>query len=280
MRSLIIILLVIGLGACGKMTPEPPKTEPRIVVCTTVYPLADVVRQIGGDHVKLDWIIDLGDPLAGYSMTENERNRLTGVDFLVCNGSSTDGWAFQPIQSISETGKIISLEDAKISSITAVPGARWLDPHIIRQLARTLAEKFAQKMPHHKEQFFANADRFIATLDVVSKSKKPSRQKMIVTTTLYGPLLDRVGIAGVLIDIDPLHYTEKEIRRIKATAQKENISRIILPFDTPPGTVADIEARTGLRTCLIDLLGKPQFTQHSSYIEILSHNLEQLSQQD
>ncbi|MBC7785516.1 MAG: zinc ABC transporter substrate-binding protein [Burkholderiales bacterium] len=274
-RITLIIGLLLAIG-CGKAPSAAPPAEPRIVVCATVYPLADVVRQVGGEYVRVDWILDLGDPMAGFSMSENERHRLTGVDLLVCNGLGAEAWAMQTIASLSETGKVVSLDTMRISRTAPPAGALWLDPLIVREFALLLAERFSARMPARGEYFRARAQALATDLDSATRGASKGRVQVIIPNTMFDPLLDRFGVAGALVDVDPLRLRSIDTDRLRARARKDQIKAIVLPFDTPPGTVAEIEAQTGLRAYLIDQLGLPQYPEHSGYLEILQYNLAQL----
>ena len=66
-----MVLGVLGaLVGCSK--PPPPPEEP-VVVVASVYALGDIVRQVGGDHVKVEWLIESGDPLGPLEDTPERR---------------------------------------------------------------------------------------------------------------------------------------------------------------------------------------------------------------
>jgi len=271
---LIILCLLLPIG-CHR-TDSAPVAEPRIVVCATVYPLADVVREVGGEHVRVDWIIDLGDPLAGFTTTEAERHRLTGVDLLVCDGPQTEGWAQQAIASLSNSDKVVSLDHMRISHTTPSAGARWLDPLVVKEFAVEVARRMGLRMPQHADEFRARAAALGTKLDQLTQSAQIGKERVLVTDTLLDPLLDRFGVASVEVDIDPLDLNDADIKKLRTTAEREHIRNLLLPFDTPPGLITDLEARTNLRVFLIDELGLPQFPGHAKYLEIGAYNVAQL----
>lgn len=274
----LFILLICGLTLSCR--PKPPTPAPkRASVCATAYPLADIVRQIGADHVRLDWILDLGDPVSGYIMGPRDRDRLTGVDLLVASGTRTETFASSVIFSLEQTGRVFELESTETARSAPVGGLLWLDPIVVRDALPGLTEKLIRILPRNIESLRAGAADFSARIDQLV-AKYPNRDfgrgKVIVLDLIFAPLLDRFGVGSVLIEAQTLKLTESDIRQIRDAARDNGIKAIVVRFDTPPGTLADIEARTGLRVFTLDHFGFPHFQGHATYLEQLQFNLDQL----
>lgn len=277
MRRSLLPLLFLAL-ACDR-GPVVTPALPKLGVCATVYPLADVLRQVGGEAVVVDWIVDLGDLTAGFSLTSDERSRLTNVDVLLWDGDRTESWAAGDAGSIENTGKVVSLEKLPVAQTTPTSGYLWLDPIVVRDAAFATAETIARREPRRRELVERQAKDFVARLDAVLKPYPNTRfrkTRVMVFGGQFDALLDRFGIPATRVDIDPLRPTDDALRKARNAASEARITALLLPFDTPPGTVADLEARTGLKVFLIDHLGHPAYPGHAGYLEILQYNLDQL----
>lgn len=278
-RSLCVLLTVlVGLSACD----PPQQTQPSVPtasVCATVYPLADVVREIGGPNVRLDWILDLGDPIHGYSLSNEDHNRMTGIDLLLCAGTRSEAWAHAPISSLEDTGRVVSLEQLDIVRTAPPSGLLWLDPVIVRDAVPVIAEQLAKRLPRQADDLRARGEAYVKKIEEIVRKHPNSlfgRERVIVTERSFDALLDRFGIGAVVVEANPLDLSPSDYRRIRDKAAEEKIAAILLPFDTPGGAVQDIEARTGLRVFLIDYLGLPNYPGHGTYLEMLDSNLTQL----
>ncbi len=272
------IILILLLPAC-KPAITPQAELPRTVVCATSYPLADVVREIGGEYVQLDWILDLGDPITGYALSSQDRARMTGIDLLVCGGTRSEGWAQAPILSLEDTNRVVTLEQTTVARSAPATGLLWLDPMVVRAAVPIITDKLVERLPRQSETLRERAAAFVERLDLVVRKYPNSafgRGKVLVTEHTFDALLDRFGVGSIAIETNALHLTENDLRRIRDKAHAEQIVAILLPFDTPGGAVQDIEQRTGLRVYLIDHLGLPQYEGHSTYLEMLEYNLKQL----
>jgi ABC-type Zn uptake system ZnuABC Zn-binding protein ZnuA len=267
----------MALAGCGR--PPTPASTPHVGVCATVYPLAAVAREVGGELVRPDWILDLGDPLSGFSASSAERQRLRSVDFVVCDGLRTEGWAAQDIASMKQTGRVIALETLGAARTAPATGYLWLDPMVIRDLIPRLADDLAHKLPRYRDDLRQRSDKLVADLDaVVARHPKQSFEgaRVMTVSTQFDALLSRCGITATNIEANPLRLTDNEIYRLRTRSKEEGLLALLLPFDTPPGTVADIEARTDMRVILIDHLGLANLPGHQSITEIVDYNLTQL----
>lgn len=283
-RKLQPLSVWIGIGGilfgCDPDSASVQST-PVVRVCTTVYPLAEVVRQIGGPWVRLDWLVDLGDPIDGYQLNREDRSRLVGIDLLVYGSVRSEAWAQGPIQSLEETGRVVSLDRLEIARTAPSGGLLWTDPVIIRSAVPVIAEALSRKMPERSDVFRQRAQDLVVELDRIVRSYPNSSFRplqVLVNSRSFEPLLDRFGIRSVLVEADPLNLSDNDYRRIRSQAHTQNISVLLLPFDTPVGTIQDIEKRTGLRVYLIDVLGMANLPGHQTYQDLLTYNLSQLRQ--
>lgn len=252
---------------------------PRVIVCTTVYPLADVVREIGADDVRVDWILDLGDPLTGFTATSGDRERLITVDLMVCEGTRSDTWATQAITTMHGTDRFVALEQLPIVRTTPPVGYLWMDPAVIRELAPVLVDRLGTRLPVKRDVFQQRAQVMVERINAILRAHPDSvfgREEVIVLENGFNPLLDRFGVVARPVEANAYNLTDDDVRRIRRTADERRVKAILLPYDLPGGAVRDIEQRTGLRAYLIDKLGAPRYSGHSTFIEILEYNLSQL----
>lgn len=267
------------IGCDGRSASS--SSTPVVRVCTTVYPLAEVVRQIGGPEVRLDWIVDLGDPIEGYQLSQEDRSRMVGIDLLVYGSVRSEPWAQAPVQSLEETGRVVSLDHLDVARTAAAGGLLWTDPVIVRASAPVIAEALARKIPEQTDTFRRRARDLVNELDRIVQQHPNSafrNLRVLVTSRSFDPFLDRFGVRSVLVEADPLNLSDNDYRRLQSQARQHDSSVLLLPFDTPVGTIQDIEKRTGLGVYLIDVLGMANLPGHQTYQDLLSYNLSQLRQ--
>ena len=274
--ALLLTLLALPAACDGPRPPAPPATPS---VCATGFLLADVARQVGGDGVRVDWVLDLGDPLDDVSLSAAERARLGNVDLALCDGVRGEPWLPRELGSLAGTERLVALENLPIAATTPSGGSLWLDPLVVRAFAAELVERLSVREPRRREQYVAGGQAFVAALDAVV-ARYPNagfgRGRVVIVSPRLSALLDRFGVAYAVAAADPLDFTDAAAAEVAAVARRENARALLLSFDTPPATVADIEARTGLKAFLIDPVGYANYAGHGDYLSVLEYNLTQL----
>ena len=275
--------LLGALTLCGCRREAPPVIEDRkLVICATEFPLADIVREVGADHVQVDWLIDLGDPILGFTLNAEDRGKLRQSDLVVCDSTQrTEPWAAAEVARLRGAGSVISCNTLPGAQNVSANGILYLDPQIARAFAESVVDTLITHRPRYAEEFRQNAKAFVSRLDaIVAKYPKSSfgPSKPVMLSSLFTPFMERFGVRPIEVDADPLWITPEAITAIRGKAAAEGSQTLLIPFDTPPGTRSDLARRTGLTVLAIDPLGFRNFEQHGSYLDLLRFNLEELRQ--
>lgn len=268
---------LLGLvAACDRTPPTaPPRT---LVVFATLYPLADLARRVGGERVRVDWLLDLGDPITDYALSRRDRERMTGVDLVLCDGiGRTETWAREEIGRLGETGTVVGVSGTPGASDVPANGLLYLDPVLAAAYARELADAMARRTPSEGDGFRARADAMAKEIEATAATfvRGPGAGVMVLSG-LFAPLLGRCGVPSTLYEADYLNLSPADAEAVRRAAENAGVRTLIVPFDTPPGTLANLQERTGLKPFALDPLGYPNFPQHSTYLDVLKFNLEQL----
>jgi zinc transport system substrate-binding protein len=279
----LVCVLVIGGGACER--PNSPTTQiPKMRVVATVYPLADVARQVGGPFVDASWIVEGGQSLSGVRSTEELRNRLSNADFVICTSPATEPWATAgSTTDTPQRQRVIRLDLLNSAQQNAVVGLLWLDPVITKDLARELGARLFVSHPDREKYFHERTNEFVVELDSLvqqyqSKFLATRNKKVLVLNTDFNPLLYRFGL-------EPIQPTEAmltglndtDVAVLKVAARDQGTRLLLAPADLPEAVSKDIASRTGLQIVPIDVLGSSA-GGGKTYLDMLKSNLEQLLQ--
>jgi ABC-type Zn uptake system ZnuABC Zn-binding protein ZnuA len=83
------LVSIVVLAACSAPASSPSDaTTLRVVTTTTVF--ADIVKQIGGEHVTVDSIIPPGVGPEDYEPKPDDARRLSEAELVVSNGVGLD----------------------------------------------------------------------------------------------------------------------------------------------------------------------------------------------
>ena len=102
-RAVAGALLVVTALLSGCAAPASRETEERICVVTTIYPIWDWVRCLGGEHVTVTLLQDSGVDLHSYQPTVEDMAAITGCDLFVCVGGVSDGWVTDVLNAAGGT---------------------------------------------------------------------------------------------------------------------------------------------------------------------------------
>ncbi|MBP7830644.1 MAG: zinc ABC transporter substrate-binding protein [Kiritimatiellae bacterium] len=151
----------LGLGAAGA---EPVR------VVTTIFPLADWARAVGGDRVEVKPLLPPGVEIHTYSPKPSEVLALHRAGVFIYLGDDLEPWAEdlldglpEPRPMVIEAGRGIPRlcgheeHEAHDGHGHATDPHLWLDPVLAQDIVAAIAEGLAQADPEGRETYLARA---------------------------------------------------------------------------------------------------------------------------
>lgn len=280
---LFLLFLAFGLTDCEeRAAPAQISKQEKLSILTTVYPLAAIARQVGGERVTVEWIAESGQPAPGENLSDELRSRARSVDFVLSDGES---WASEGHDDTFRAQRIIRLDVLKsAASSSAAQGLKWLDPAVAREVAEELDKRLSARRPRLEPEFHSRTQQFLKELDDVTRQYGPALttdppRKVLVLSADWMRLLARFGIVPLMpVEANPSLLTAPHIRRLVQSARENALTAILVHADTPPSVIRDLQDKTDLTVLTLDALGSSAGGDRDSYVEILRHNLDQLNQ--
>jgi zinc transport system substrate-binding protein len=272
-------LLLFSLLGCEKPTPNPAQIE-KTRVLASVYALADIVRQVGGPFVDESWIVESGQSLAGVQSTPDLRARAAGAQLVISNGEA-DAWASEALTNPLQRQRIVRLDLLASAKQIPVQGFLWLDPVLVKDLAREISGRLLMTHSDRETYFNERAEEFCSQLDAILNEFQPKlrelrNRKILVTSTDYNPLLYRFGLEAIQpLEADPISLTDSHIAILKRVSKERGTTLLLLRADLPAVVLQDLSFRTGLQMVTVDALGSSG-QGGRDYLTLMRFNLEQL----
>lgn len=180
----VLVAAYITTAAAGASRALAEAAPAQMPVVATFPILADMVSEIGGEHVQLTSIIGLGADAHAFEPTPEHARALAGAQVLVMNGLGFEAWLPRLLASSGFKGKeIVASQGVKPRRLSvdghAGHGASrsgpqghdhhegGVDPHAWQSLvngkiyARNIAEGLAKADPDNAAIYFARASRYI-----------------------------------------------------------------------------------------------------------------------
>lgn len=152
---------------------------PAVRVVTTLPDLADLARQVGGDRVKVDYIVR-GDQNPHFvEVKPSYMMKLKSADVFLTIGMELEMWAPQIVDGSRNTSLDVvdlSQEVRKLEVPAKVDASQgdvhrfgnphyWLDPRNVRPMVEEIIAALAKASPADEPLFRANAAGYLRKLD-------------------------------------------------------------------------------------------------------------------
>lgn len=119
-----VVLVAAGLASGTAASARPI----RIVATTTV--VADLVRQVGGDHVSVDCLMGAGIDPHSYKATPRDADRLARAELVVASGLHLEGKLADLLERLSRRVPVVAVGDTLPPERLLDAGAGLHDPHV------------------------------------------------------------------------------------------------------------------------------------------------------
>lgn len=255
-------LLLFGVGCSNEA-----ESSNRLTVVTSVSPITDVVRQIGGSEIELVGLIPEGTDSHTYELPPSAAKTLVRADVVILNGLNLETKVEKLASSVAETTEIVRLADrttAKNERIfdTSFPVEHgdpnphaWMDPGITSRYATLIEAELSMRAPEFRALFTRRLQRFSQVLNsldaAISEASTtiPEAQRKLLTYHDSFPYFARRYGFTVIGAIQPADFSEpspREITRLIAQLSEERVPAIFGSEVFPSPVVGQIRREAGV----------------------------------
>ena len=260
--------------------PEELTIE-KLKVATTIHPVNEVVRIVGGDYVDTWKIVPEGAEAHDFEPTIKDMGELSTVKFLFMNGLGMEPWVEKAVENsgnkdlsvidLSEGVSLITIEGDDHDHDDEEEGHSHdqgeFDPHIwlsidaLITMAEHVKEELTVLVPEGAETFEANLEAFKAeavTLKETYQEKfKVYEGKAFVTGhAAFGYMTREMGLQQKAIEgpFQEGEPTPKKLQDLIDYVKAENITTIFLEEAASPKVSETLARETGGETVTINAL--------------------------
>ncbi|MGA3175079.1 MAG: zinc ABC transporter substrate-binding protein [Syntrophorhabdales bacterium] len=305
--SCLLFLASLALNACGRKE-APGGEEKRLTVVTTLFPLYDFARNVGGRKADVSLLLPPGVEPHSFEPKPGNLLRLQKADIFVYTGDFMEPWATVLIEGVQRPDLIVvdsSRGVALRSRLQAegplgggkAPGGGGpgtpIDPHIWLDLANAkiivenILAAFVKKDPAGRAFYEKNAESYKSRLSELDerfrKGLASCRTRLFVhgghyafnyLAARYG--LTYISVYGPTPDREP---SPRHLAEIVQEMKRRNIKYIFYEELLRPRMAQTIAQETGAR--LLPLNGghnvtKEELERGVSFISILERDLDNL----
>ena len=173
------ILFAVLSIVCACQKNEPPSSQPKkLRVVTTLFPLYDFARNIGGDKIDLTLLLPPGIEPHSFEPRPDDLVRISKADLFVFTSEQMEPWAMKLIKGVAAESLLVVdtskgtrlLKGGAANEHEGEQGAGGMDPHIwldfanARIMVDNMATGMAAKDPANREYYAARAAAYKAEL--------------------------------------------------------------------------------------------------------------------
>lgn len=178
-----------------KIDKKYGKVQSMQVVCTTGM-VADLVKNIGGPHVKVEHLMQPGVDPHQYLVSPGDLTKLNGADIVFYSGLHLEGKMYDTLERLGKKLPTVAVADylphSKLLPDEEDSDAHdphvWFDVLLWSQAAAVAADALVQFDPAHAADYKANLEKYQAQLkelhdDSLSELKKvPTERRVLITS--------------------------------------------------------------------------------------------------
>lgn len=301
--SLVAAFFMAWAGLNSMLYTSEGAPAERLKIVTTLFPLYDWARVVGGELVEVRLLLPPGAEAHTYAPRPSDILATRQADLFVFLHPAMEPWAADLLAGAIRPG----LRILELAQNVALMGSQshhaetehladeadphvWLDPLRAAQMVRELANVLAELAPAHRDIFMANADQYCARLQELDQHIRTSLASCQRRTVIFAGhnafryFADRYGLtflspyAGFSPDAAP---SPRALAAL-AAAVRETGSPIIFHEELVTPRVAQTIAReTGAQLEMLHAihnLSEQDFRSGVTYVSLMEENLRKLKE--
>jgi zinc transport system substrate-binding protein len=294
-KLLLAILIATLLPACSK--PRNSLDSSKLKVVTTLFPLYDFTRVVGGDAVEISLLLPPGMESHSFEPRPEDMMTVAKADIFIYTNSGMEPWAEKLLSGVTKNGKPVQIEagmgahysnasDSKEHSHKE--GAK--DPHIWLDIANAMlmidniVNALADGAPAKKELFKANAAVYKTRLKTVDDRFRAELADCSTREFIHGGhyafayLAERynlhyISAYGVSADSEP---SPKKMMELIDTIRRHKLKSVFYEELLSPAVAKSVAEETGgtlFKLHGIHNITRQELASNTSYIDLMEQNL-------
>ena len=290
-RSVLSSFFAAGLIALsGSVTV---RAEAPLDVVATFSILGDMVRQVGGDRVRITTLVGPDGDAHVYQPTPADARAVAGARLLVINGLGFEGWITRLTEASGYKGRVVTATVGVAPRRMEGYDHGEIDPHAWQSLAnarfyvRNIADGLAAIDPAGAEIYRSNAARYTEEINAVEVQVREAvdslpveRRKVVTSHDAFGYLSVAYGIefhapVGFSTEAEP---SAGDVARLIRQINKEKIPAVFIDNISDRRLLDQIVRETGARiggTLYSDALSKAGGPA-GTHLGMMLHNIRTL----
>ncbi|ADG07074.1 metal ABC transporter substrate-binding protein [Kyrpidia tusciae] len=290
-----IVLLSLFLAACGQGPSSSgqtgdagkPASSGALGVVTSITPIADMIRQVGGDRVQVTALVPPGADPHDYSPTPADVRTISQAKLFVANGLGEETYIQKLIQSSGRSDlKIVTLSDGLPVLGQGEGGTgnphMWLDPNYAVKYTERIRDALIEVDPAGAAEYRNRAQTYIGQLQDLDKwirseiAQIPAdRRTMVVFHDAWPYFCKEYGLEQVyLAGSSGAEPSPQDYAKVVQAVRDRHVPAVFGEAGFNPKLISRLAEDTGVRfvdNLLDDTVGGPGT---ATYIDMMKFDVQ------
>ena len=299
-KNLLLITLAAALLTSCAVLPVMAADDGgsyavRAVATTSL--VADLVRNIGGEHVQVTGLMGAGVDPHLYKASEGDVRKLAHADVIFYSGLHLEAGLARVLERLTQQRQVVAVTAAIDPNNLLTPAQFkgqhdphiWFDVSLWMQTIQPVADKLAELDPAHAQDYRDNAAAYYQELQALHEwvreqiDRLPQNQRVLITAhdafNYFGRAydFDVRGLQGISTQAEA---STGDMQSLAAFIAEHRIRAIFIESSVPRRNVEAVQAAVEARGFAVeiggelfsDALGNPG-TPEGTYIGMVQHNV-------
>jgi len=284
---MLLVVLLVALG-CGS---ERSDLGDLLQVVATTPQVADFVRNVGGDDVRVHQVLKVGVDPHEYEPSPADQEAIRASKVIFENGVGLESWVTKAVEAAGSKAPVV---DTSNGVVLRVSGSGEQDPHIwhnplnvkvmvanIEAGLRTAAPERAGRFRQRSASYLEEVSALDAEVRRMVDSIPPMQRKLVTNHDALGYFADHYGltvVGAVIPSFDSqAELSSRDLAALVARIKAENVKAIFAESSLPSKTAQTVSSDAGVRivagedSLYADSMGT-RGTAGETYLSMMRHN--------
>ncbi len=267
------MLLAIVMSAAGGQ-------ELRVVA--SIFPIADIARQVGGDLVQVSVLLPSGASPHTFDPSPREMRMLSEADAFFAIGLGLEHWAGDLVHATAAGERLFVVSEGIPLLGGDPPNPHvWLDPLGAKVIAATIARAYSTLLPKRQAVIAAREQRYLAELDdlhawILSRTTSLTTRRFLAFHPAWVYLAERYGLEQVAVveEFPGKEPSPRYLARLVKLVRDSAVSALFVEPQLNPRAAEALAREAGIGVAVIDPLGGEGLPGRDSYVALMRWNCE------
>jgi zinc transport system substrate-binding protein len=291
----LLFLLIIQFPATSCLAEKIP-------VIASIYPVADMVRQVGGNQVQVICALPPGASPHTFEPKPSLMREFSSARIFFMIGAGLEFWAGKFIKLAGPNLLTVVLSrgvdliastehehehhpnEKEALGLKNEPAAAnphiWLDPVIAKSMVNKIADALCKVDPRHTPYYNERRRNYLKSLDrldhlIAAETARFKNKRFVAFHPAWDYFARQYGLkpAGVIEAAPGRNPTPMQIKNIIEAIKQYHIHAVFAEPQLNPRAAEIIAKEAHVKVLLLDPLGGPDQPYGNTYVDLMTHDL-------